>query len=81
MQTLFAKGGKHIIMMISHSTKMVNPISKTSDVITEIETIISSTLPLDTTIQANKLTSGTEYERILEILNLTLLIWNYIQIR
>ena len=53
------------------SSKMVNPISKTSDVVTEIEISTNSTLPLDTTIQAKALTSGTEYERILKILNLT----------
>ncbi len=53
------------------SSKMVNPISKTSDVVTEIEISTNSTLPLDTTIQAKELTSGAEYERILEILNLT----------
>ena len=58
-------------VVIRDSSKMVNPSVKTSDVATNVEISTSATLPLDTTIQANKLTSGTEYERILEILNLT----------
>ncbi|MBE6144089.1 MAG: hypothetical protein E7169_00735 [Firmicutes bacterium] len=53
------------------SSKMVEPFIKTVDSTTNVEINTSATLPLDTTIQANKLTSGTEYERILEILNLT----------
>ena len=36
------------------------------DSVTNVEINTSATLPLDTTIQANELTSGTEYERILK---------------
>jgi len=53
------------------SSKMVSPVSKTADLVTEIEISSDATLPLDTVIQAKELTSGAEYERILEILNLT----------
>ena len=53
------------------SSKMVEPFIKTVDSVTNVEINTSATLPLDTTIQANELTSGTEYERILKILNLT----------
>jgi len=53
------------------SSKMVSPVSKTADLVTEIEISSDATLPLDTVIQAKELTSGAEYERIIEILNLT----------
>jgi len=53
------------------SSKMVEPFIKTVDSTTNVEINTNANLPLDTTIQANKLTSGTEYEKILEILNLT----------
>ena len=53
------------------SSKMVEPFIKTVDSATNVEINTTATLPLDTTIQANELTSGAEYERILKILNLT----------
>lgn len=53
------------------SSKMVEPIIKTVDSTTNVEINTSATLPLDTVIQANKLTSGAEYDKILKILNLT----------
>jgi len=53
------------------SSKMVNPVSKTVDLSTEIEIKTNETLPLDTVIQVKELTSGTEYEKIVKILNLT----------
>ena len=53
------------------SSKMVTPISKTTDLSTDIEISTNATLPLDTIIQAKELTSGAEYERILKTLDLT----------
>lgn len=53
------------------SSKMVEPFIKTVDSTTNVEINTTATLPLDTTIQANELTSGAEYEKILKILNLT----------
>ena len=53
------------------SSKMVNPISKTSDLSTDIEISTTETLPLDTIIQAKELTSGAEYEKIIKLINLT----------
>jgi len=51
------------------SSKMVEPFIKTVDSVTNVEISTNATLPLDTTIQAEELTSGTEYEKILEILD------------
>lgn len=51
------------------SSKMVNPISKTADLATNIEISTTETIPLDTIIQAKELTEGTEYEKIVELLN------------
>jgi len=53
------------------SSKMVEPIVKTIDSATKVEISTTSILPLDTTIQANELISGSEYKRIVKILNLT----------
>lgn len=65
------RGDAFEVIIKRDSSKMVNPVSKTADLSTNIEISSDSTLPLDTIIQAKKLTSGTEYERIMEILNLT----------
>ncbi|MBE5806354.1 MAG: LPXTG cell wall anchor domain-containing protein [Clostridiales bacterium] len=59
------------IVIRRDSSKMINPISKTSDLSTNIEISTNETLPLDTIIKAKELTSGSEYERIIKILNLT----------
>lgn len=53
------------------SSKMVNPISKTADLTTDIEISTNETIPLDTIIQAKELTEGTEYEKIIKLLNVT----------
>jgi len=64
-------GDSKYVIIRRDSSKMVNPISKTADLSTDIEISTDATLPLDTIIQAKELTNGTEYERIIEILNLT----------
>jgi len=58
-------------MVQKDSSKMVEPIIKTVDSVTNVEISTNANLPLDTMIQATKLTSGTEYERIVKLLNLT----------
>ena len=53
------------------STKMVKPIVKTVDSVTNVEISTKEKLPIDTTIEAKELKSGEEYEKISELLNLT----------
>lgn len=65
------RGDEFEVIIKKDSSKMVTPSLKTSDIATNVEISTSATLPLDTVIQAKQLTSGTEYERIIEILNLT----------
>ena len=52
------------------SSKMINS-SKMIDLLTGIEVSANSPISLDAIINVNKLTSGTEYERIIKILDLT----------
>lgn len=60
------------IIIKRDSSKMVTPSYKTTDMTTNIEiSSESSTIPLDTLISAEKLTSGEEYDRIVKLLNLT----------
>lgn len=55
----------------SDESKLVEPTYNGKNLKTDISiTSNSSKLPLDTIINANKVTSGTEYERILDILDL-----------
>ncbi|MBR6690092.1 MAG: hypothetical protein IKL65_02035 [Bacilli bacterium] len=65
-------GNTHELIIRRDSTKMINPTYVSSDVSTDI-TISSeeSAIPLDTIIQAKELTSGSEYEKIVSLLNLT----------
>lgn len=57
-------------IIIKDSSKMVNPTTKTSDAKTDITiTPSSNAIPLDTVIKADKLTSGTEYENIIKVLD------------
>lgn len=65
-------GGKqesfHIVIK-NDSSKMVTPSYKTADITTDIEiSSNSSSIPLDTSIKAQKITNGTEYEKILKLL-------------
>jgi len=63
---------KSFNMLIKKDTsKMITPTYATSDIITDVEiNSSSSSIPLDTCIQVEKITSGTEYERIMKILGL-----------
>lgn len=65
-----AVGMYHFIVQ-KDSSKMVTPIVKTADVATNVEISTTENLPLDTTIQAKELTEGTEYEKIVKLLNVT----------
>jgi len=57
-------------IIIKDDSKMVNPTVKTSDVKTDITiTPADNSIPLDTLIKADKLTSGTEYEKIITVLD------------
>ncbi len=57
------------IFIKKDSSKMILPTYATADMKTNVEiSTESSSIPLDTQVQANKLTSGTEYERIVNIL-------------
>ena len=58
-------------IVVRDSSKMVKPIVKTADAQTDIEISTSENLPLDTAIQAKQLTDGEEYERVVELLDLT----------
>lgn len=63
---------KYLFIIVKDNDKMLTPITKTSDVKTNITISTSNTnIPLDTTISAKKLTTGSEYEKIVKILNLT----------
>lgn len=64
-------GGDQMFVVRKDSSKMVEPYVKTKDLKTDIMISTNENIPVDTLIQAKKLTSGSEYERILEILNLT----------
>jgi len=61
---------KHTIVIVKDSSKMITPTHKTVEMSTNIEvSSTSSSVPLDALIEAEKLTSGTEYERIIKILD------------
>lgn len=63
-------GKSHYIIIKTDSSKMKTPSYKTADMTTDVEiSSTSSSIPLDTSIQAEKLTSGTDYEKIIKILN------------
>lgn len=63
-------GDSKYVIIRRDSSKMVNPISKTADLSTDIEISTDATLPLDTIIQAKELTSGEEYDKIIKILDI-----------
>lgn len=65
-----SKEEKFYIFIKRDSSKMVTPTYKTADITTNIEiSSNSSAIPLDTSIRANEITSGTEYERIIKLLD------------
>jgi len=56
-------------IVIKDTEKMITPTVKTSDVKTDVTiSTLNPSLPLDTTISVNRLTSGEEYEKIIKIL-------------
>lgn len=64
------KGKDYNIIIRKDSSKMITPSYKTADISTNIEISSSSTsIPLDTSIQAKQLTSGEEYEKIIKLLD------------
>ena len=59
----------HVIIK-RDSSKMLNPEYKTVDISNNVEISSSSSeIPLDTYIKSDELTSGTEYERIIHLLD------------
>lgn len=64
-------GVEHKFIVQKGSTENIaNPTYKTSDVATDIEIITSTAnIPLDTIINAKKLTDGTEYDKILKVID------------
>ena len=59
------------ILIRRDSSKMVTPTYSSADMRTDVEiNSSSSSIPLDTSIQVEKITSGNEYERIIKILGL-----------
>ncbi len=61
----------HYLFILPDSSNMVSPTCKTADAVTNVTVSATDpTLPLDTMIEIEKLTDGTEYERILEILEI-----------
>lgn len=60
----------YYFIIVKNSNKMVNPVVKTTDVKTDITiTPADNSIPLDTLIKAEKLTSGTEYEKVIKALD------------
>lgn len=63
-------GEDYEFIVVKDSSKMITPLHKTADIATNIEISSTSTsVPLDTAIEAQKLITGEEYERIMKILN------------
>lgn len=58
------------ILIKKDTSKMITPEYKTADLTTNIEiSSNSSSIPLDTNIEAKKVTNGTEYEKIIKLLD------------
>lgn len=61
---------EYYLFIVEDTDKMISPEYKTSDVGTDVTiTSDSGDIPLDTLIKVNKLTTGTEYDKIIKILN------------
>lgn len=66
------RGDSYTAIIKRDSSKMVTPNYITTDASTNITiSSIDTEIPLDTMISAERLTSGSEYERIVNLLNLT----------
>lgn len=58
------------IIIIADSSKMVEPTYLSTDLETDVSiSSANKTIPLDTRIKSTQLTSGTEYENIIKVLN------------
>lgn len=63
-------GEDYEFIVVKDSSKMVTPTYKTADISTNVEiSSTSATVPLDTAIEATRLTSGEVYDKIIDILN------------
>lgn len=63
---------KYNFVVVKSDEDMVVPTYKTSDIGTDVSiSSSSSSIPLDTLIQANKLTSGSTYDDLMKLLNVT----------
>lgn len=62
-------GQEYEFIVVKDSKKMITPEHKTVDLVTNVEiSSKSNSVPLDTSIEAQKLTSGTEYNRVIKVL-------------
>lgn len=65
-------GVNRMIIIVKDSNSMITPTYKSGDLSTNVEiSSASSLIPLDTNIRATQLSSGSDYEKILKILNVT----------
>ena len=61
---------EYLFIIVKDSNSMIKPTYKTSDLGTDVTiTSEASSIPLDTLVQVEKLTSGEEYEKIIKVLN------------
>lgn len=67
--TINGEEREYLFIVVKNNDNMIRPTYKTSDLNTDV-TISSedSSIPLDTLAQVEKITSGVEYEKIIEIL-------------
>lgn len=64
-------GVDYEFIVIKDSSKMITPTYKVADINTNVEISSKSTeIPLDTSIDAEKITSGGEYEKIIKVLGI-----------
>ena len=68
---VIGKEESYKFVIIKDDTKLAVPSYTTVDLNTNVSvTTDSSTVPLDTVVEVNKLTEGSEYDRIIEILDI-----------
>lgn len=61
---------EHYLLIEKDSSKMVTPTYQNIDVATDIAVLSDgSSIPLDTMLEVEKLTSGTEYDKIMQVLD------------
>ena len=68
--TATVNGEDYEFIVIKDSSKMITPKYKTADVKTNVEISSTSTeIPLDTAVEVEKVTEGSEYEKIVKVLD------------